>query len=433
MTTESPSSDKNNLIHLLDGDVVLYKRGAIKAWQARYKLADGTWHRMSTKTSVLERAKSIAKDAYMDATYRHKLGVPPVSRRFDAVAKIAIKEMQDALDAGQGKKTYNSYIQALEKWLIPFLKQKYIDNIDIHDLDQFSKWREEKFGRPLAASTITNHISALNRVFDVAVERGWMQQRQIPEQKNNGRKSTRRPAFTSEEWRKVQRYLPEFAKQGHTKKTRMMRELLHNYVNILANTGMRHGTESLGLKWSNIEWFVDKTGEKYLKLNVNGKTGPRELIAKHNVEIWLTNIKNTFTAYEGLTLDDLFKQRKNELVFRLSDGTVTNALGATFKQFLVKYKLLEDGQGNERTLYSLRHTYATYVMLNKGNDVSIHDLAKQMGTSVSMIEKHYSHLKPSMIADKLAGKRYVPDASKDPAPAKATIKKQSKTKKAKPV
>jgi len=134
-----------------------------------------------------------------------------------------------------------------------------------------------------------------------------------------------------------------------------------------------------------------------------------------------------------LTLDDLFKQRKNELVFRLSDGTVTNALGPTFKQFLVKYKLLEDGQGNERTLYSLRHTYATYVMLNKGNDVSIHDLAKQMGTSVSMIEKHYSHLKPSMIADKLAGKRYVPDTPKDSAPAKTTITKQPKTKKAKSI
>ncbi len=77
MTTESPSTDKNPLIHLLDGDVVLYKRGDIKAWQCRYKLADGGWHRMSTKATDLDRAKSIAKDAYMDAKYRAKLGVPP--------------------------------------------------------------------------------------------------------------------------------------------------------------------------------------------------------------------------------------------------------------------------------------------------------------------------------------------------------------------
>jgi integrase len=211
----------------------------------------------------------------------------------------------------------------------------------------------------------------------------------------------------------------------------MMRELLHNYVNILGNTGMRHGTESLGLKWSNIAWHVDNDGERYLKLHVNGKTGPRELIAKHNVEIWLTNIKNSFAAYEGLTLDDLIKQRRNELVFRLSDGTVTKALGATFKQFLVKYKLLEDPQGNERTLYSLRHTYATYVMLNKGKDISIHDLAIQMGTSVKMIEHHYSHLKPTMIADRIAGKRWKPkdeEASKPVAKTKAKRISKAKAK-----
>lgn len=383
---------------------------------------------MSTKTADLDRAKSIAKDAYMDAKYRAKLGVPAVSRRFDAVAKIAIKDMQDALDAGHGKKTYVTYIQVLERWLIPFFKGKYIDNIDVHDLDQFDQWRQEKFGRAPAASTITNHVSALNRVFDVAVAKGWIQQSQVPEQKNNGKKSTRRPAFTSEEWRRVQRYLPEFAKQGHTAKTRMMRELLHNYVNILANTGMRHGTESLGLKWSNIERYVDKEGERYLKFHVNGKTGPRELIAKHNVEIWLTNIKNSFAAYEGLSLDDLIKQRRNELVFRLSDGTVTKALGATFKQFLVKYKMLEDAHGNERTLYSLRHTYATYVMLNKGNDISIHDLAIQMGTSVKMIEHHYSHLKPTMIADRIAGKRWKPEDLKAKAPAKTKAKRIGKAK-----
>ncbi|AMO37317.1 hypothetical protein AC731_010345 [Thauera humireducens] len=373
---------------------------------------------MSTKTPDLDRAKSVAKDAYMEAKYRHKFGQPAVSRRFDAVARIAIKEMQDALDAGHGKKTYITYIQVLERWLIPYFGGKHINNVDVHELEQFDAWRAEKLGRDPAASTITNHVSALNRVFDVAVARGWMQQSQIPELKNRGKKSTRRPAFTSEEWRTVQRYLPEFAKQGHTAKTRMMRSLLHNYVNILANTGMRHGTESLGLKWSNIEWHTDKSGERYLKLHVDGKTGPRELIARHNVETWLTNIKNGFEAYKGLTFDQLLKQKRDDLVFRLSDGTVTNALGATFKQFLVKYKLLTDAQGNERTLYSLRHTYATYVMLNKGGDISIHDLAIQMGTSVKMIEKHYSHLKPTMIADRIAGKRWKPKAEDLTASAK---------------
>lgn len=38
----------------------------------------------------------------------------------------------------------------------------------------------------------------------------------------------------------------------------------------------------------------------------------------------------------------------------------------------------------------------------------MYTLAKQMGTSVKMIEQHYGHLNPTMQADVIAGKRYVP-------------------------
>ena len=38
--------------------------------------------------------------------------------------------------------------------------------------------------------------------------------------------------------------------------------------------------------------------------------------------------------------------------------------------------------------------------------VSIHTLAKQMGTSVKMIELHYGHLQPAQKADVIAGRRH---------------------------
>ena len=53
----------------------------------------------------------------------------------------------------------------------------------------------------------------------------------------------------------------------------------------------------------------------------------------------------------------------------------------------------------QRTLYSLRHTYATMELL-AGTD--IHTLARQMGTSVLMLERHYSKLTASMAAEQLA-------------------------------
>jgi integrase len=58
----------------------------------------------------------------------------------------------------------------------------------------------------------------------------------------------------------------------------------------------------------------------------------------------------------------------------------------------------EDGQN--RTLYSLRHTYATLELLTSGID--IHTLSKQMRNSAATIEKHYSKLTATMAAERLA-------------------------------
>ena len=55
--------------------------------------------------------------------------------------------------------------------------------------------------------------------------------------------------------------------------------------------------------------------------------------------------------------------------------------------------------GSRRTSYSMRHTYATEEMLS-GAD--IHTLSKQMGTSVRMVEAHYSKLTATMAAERLA-------------------------------
>jgi hypothetical protein len=63
--------------------------------------------------------------------------------------------------------------------------------------------------------------------------------------------------------------------------------------------------------------------------------------------------------------------------------------------------LLKDtATGQNRTLYLLRQTYAILDLTQ--NRMNLHTLAKQMGTSVGMIEKHYSKLTASMAADRLA-------------------------------
>ena len=106
-----------------------------------------------------------------------------------------------------------------------------------------------------------------------------------------------------------------------------------------------------------------------------------------------------------IPFEDLLKQCIDLPVFRLPDGTVSKNIHQTFRKFVTDAGLITCPRtGQNRTLYSLRHTYATFALLNDGMD--IHALAIQMGTSIGMIERHYSHLTPRLKKDMLTGKRY---------------------------
>jgi integrase len=101
-----------------------------------------------------------------------------------------------------------------------------------------------------------------------------------------------------------------------------------------------------------------------------------------------------------LSFETLLQTRVTHLVFRYSTGEQPQSLVGTFRRLMRDSGLLKDSEGQSRTLYSLRHTYATLALL--GGDTDIHTLSKQMGNSAAMIERHYSKLTATMAAERLA-------------------------------
>jgi integrase len=405
----------SELIQVIQNEVVLYRRDRSAKWQARLKLADKSWRRVSTKERDVAKASKAALKLYYDAELRLKHQLPQNTRRFDAVADAVIRDIKAQLDAGQGKSVYHSYITSISLYLKPFFGKHNIDSIKPALLQKFDTWRIEKMGKTPVASTITNHNSALNRIFDYALERGWITRNVLPKLSNKGKKSEARPAFTLTEYKRLTSMMVKWCKQGHMSKTRDMRELLRDYVLILANTGIRHGTEAMSLKWRHIEW-ITKDGERYLRITVNGKTGPHSLIARMNTEDYLKRIQTHFPKLAKYSFDELLKQRVDEYVFRLPDGSRTKNLSQSFRQLMRDTELAVGAESEkERTLYSLRHTYATFA-LKAG--IGIHELAKQMGTSVAMLEKHYSKITPELMAEKFGGKRHAKEKTKSKAKSK---------------
>ena len=397
-----PQLSKNS-VQILDGRVTLTKRDDSSCWQARYKIADN-WIRATTKTKDLKEAKEVAIDLYTDAKAKLKHNLPIVSKRFDAIARLTKSKMQSALKAKQCKKVYADYVRVIDKYLIPFFGSHYITNISYSLIQQYSFWLNEQFGRTASASAMNTHNSALNKIFEEALLHNYMTKAQIPQLINNGRKTERRADFTLDEYKYLTKFMQTWIKEtdGKRDKSVEMRELLRDYVLILANTGMRHGTESYGLKWKHLSWY-DANGEKVLMISVDGKTKQRELVARRNCTNFFMRIHDRANDLQNYTFDELVAKGLDKYVFRLSDGTRTTNLGKTFKILMKDSNLLKDRRTNtNRSLYSLRHTYTTFGLLYENLDYFT--LEKQLGTSAEMIRKYYSHVVTRQLANKLVGK-----------------------------
>lgn len=383
---------------LLDGKVTIFKRPSSKQWQCKFKLSNGKWHTTTTGTDDLTVARVQAVAIYETTKIKLDAGLAVSSRTFKQLALEELANMTRALNASVGKTTYIDYTQAINKYLIPFFGGYEIDKISTEVIADFEAWRTAEMGKVPKASTKQNHASAYNRVVTLARNRGLiLQNKAVPLLDARGARSTPRPAFSEQEIDAMRTYIPIWQKSSYTERTAQMRVLCAAYIEFLLNTGCRHGTEALPLRWKHIQWHWNGD-KKYLRIWVSGKTGPRYLIAKHEViEVFEGLIK-----WQGLPYDNLnavIDAKLDRLIFRLPTGEKLSSMENIFRNLMIRSKLKDDPSGLHRTLYSLRHTYATQA-LAKG--VDIHTLARQMGTSVKMIESHYSKLTPMMSAEELA-------------------------------
>ena len=160
-------------------------------------------------------------------------------------------------------------------------------------------------------------------------------------------------------------------------KHKHLAEQLHDKVLFMANTGIRPD-EANWLEYRDIEIVEDDaTGETILEIEVRGKRG-------------VGYCKSTTGAVRPF--ERMIERNQPEPTDRLFPVDHKKQ----FNRILEKEGLKLDRQGNRRTLYSLRHSYISFRLL-EGAD--IYQIAKNCRTSVEMIEKHYAvHLKNSLDA-----------------------------------
>ena len=395
--TQAASKDPDSL-SILDGSIRLFKRPNSHQWQCRFKLDSESWHQASTGSDQVAEATTRAIAIYEAVRIKVSNGLVIKNKNFKRLALEQLDILAGQVAGTKGLHTYKDFKFVAERYLIPFFGRYQISEITQKLIDEFESWRESEMGCDPKASTRRHHISAYNKIIHLAQDQGLINQgKSVPRLESKGDKGQIRPGFSQQEIDYLLDFMRDWENDTVAKRNGYTRKLCRCYVEFLLYTGIREGTESWPLRWKNIQWhWIDQ--EKYIKVWVSGKTGPRYLIAKHQIIKTLERLMQ-WQELPYTSLDELLGAKLDRLLFTCPDQTRPHRMKPIFTRLMENSGLLKDTAGKTRTLYSLRHTYATFAL---ANGVDIHTVAKQMGTSVLMLEKHYSKLTPMLSAEKLA-------------------------------
>ncbi len=368
-----------------EGLIYLYQRADFKkpTWLCRVKIPNGPGYvNRSTGTGDEHQAFKFADDLYNQLLVKSLTGEAPPAKQMGP----AIKSYIERMEAMPHKLSIHYKILLLRR-IKPFLERKSFDDLTTSLLSRVvdEQVAVTKKGK-LSPNTIKRIYTDLKHFLQWCKEEGFI--KRVPDfPKVNGVASSR-PHFNPEDWGKLTRQLQEIVKVENSaiKRDRMM---LRDYVLILSNTGIRVG-EARTLKWGDItEIGGGKSGPKHITLMVSGKTGKREVVARS------AEIKTYFKRIHDLRVEELTVEGKrkpkidpNSLVFCHKDGSEIGTFKKSFAALMKKAGVERDSHGSLRSLYSLRHTYATFRLQN---GVQVYSLAKNMGTSVAMIEQYYGH------------------------------------------
>ena len=382
-----------------DGHVVLYKRPNLKnpKWQCRISVPNTTGYvRRTTGHSDEFEARRFAEDLYEELRTQVRGGGGLRKPKFESVF-AQFKERYRSEAASERR--YNEVIATIALYGLPFFKGKALDSINNAVMQEFMDWRRKNSKRtPASRATVNKDLGSLKAFFKWAIRNGFID-RSIEFDKPSV-KQNRRPHFDAKDWAKLTRFLREWVKQGRTGKGGgKVREriLLTNYVLILANTGIRVG-EARKLRWRDIALDKDGAGSPIVVLTVKGKTGEREVIARDFA------VKGYFDHIRVSRQEEIGRAvKQDEFVFCSRLGRPIGSFKKGFQNLVSKAAVEYDLYGERRTIYSLRHTYATF-RLREGTH-HFH-LAQNMGTSVKMLEEFYGHVRSRDVAEELTKSRH---------------------------
>ena len=362
---------------ILGGKVYVYKRPESPIWQCSTYLV-GKNRRVSTKEPSLSKAKEFAEDWYLELRGKHRRGEVKNEKTFRDAAAQFVREYEIITEGHRSPKWVEGHKARLRLHLIPFFGKMGLSEVTAGAVQEYRIHRIQGDGKAPARSTLHDEVVTLRQVLKTAIRQNWLAH--LPDLSapyNRDTKISHRAWFSLDEYKQLYTATRENARLSKDKSWSWAAEQLHDKVLFMANTGIRPD-EANWLEYRDVEIVKDDaTGETILEIQVRGKRG-------------VGYCKSTQGAVRPF--ERMVERNKPDPTDRLFPVDHKRQ----FNRILDELNLKFDREGNRRTLYSLRHSYISFRLL-EGAD--IYQIAKNCRTSVEMIEKHYAaHLKNQLDA-----------------------------------
>jgi integrase len=368
--------------YLEDGRLTVFKRSGI--FYARFRLTRKGYLWRSLKTTDEANAIRAGRRLLFQLEHRADQGLPPKSKLFSAVIDDYVRFRER--DHKQGRTSVGMLRQIIRvsKFWREYAGAMPIEAVDDKVMREFIPWRRDYYSKFAALpkntklnptdKTLQWDMMLGKAVVRWAAEQGLRGKQSLPAVTFTPKQKRTRPAFEISEYRRLWRTIFKRVKDAKDSRVRRSRELLRDYVLILANSGMRVG-EANNLRLRDLIPFRDDKGRRNFRFIVRGKTGERDVILR---------------SAAARRVDKLLAKRNGEdancFLFAMADGSKVTTLIDQFNAALKEAGVQRNGFGEKYTLYSLRHFYAVMALRN---GIGVFEVARNMGTSVQMIQQYY--------------------------------------------
>jgi len=374
--------------------VKIYRIEASPFWQFRF-FVQGKYIRKSTEVTNKTEAIQKAKEFYRDIIVKEKQDIAVHPTTFFAVAKQFLD--WQALQIKIGRITSRSHqedIYKLKSDVLPFFQSMDVATITKATIEEYLNTLTP---RELSKSTLNKHVCLIRKILAFAVDRGII--KAAPACPPIGVEDNPRPYFTRQESNLLCRAAHRYAETEHVAdyvlKGKPIRKLrfdhdfaylidfgLQVFVRISDIKKLRHRHVSV----------ISEGGSTYLEIfPPSSKTAQRSSCSMPQAVHFYQMLKFRHEAKGFGKADDfVFYPQYPEREYAIQ------VMGRLFRHLLDELDLRKDKWGNNRKLYSLRHSALMYRFLY-GDKVDLFLLAKNALTSVEILQRFYlSHAESKM-------------------------------------